>query len=104
MDGALARCVAHAYRAQGGDQGRCRGDTIHPLVGDGNAVTNSLVEIEEVKHSSRGSSVIQVEASSLDSQQTALVSAMIKIDTEGSELWVCEGQISGTLPLSGLSL
>ena len=63
------------------------------LVGDGNAVMNSLVEIEEVKNSPRGSSVIQVEAVTLDSysQQTGLVPAMIKIDTEGSELWVCEG-------------
>jgi FkbM family methyltransferase len=63
------------------------------LVGDGNAVMNSLIEIEEVKNSPRGSSVIQVEALTLDSysQKTGLVPAMIKIDTEGSELWVCEG-------------
>jgi FkbM family methyltransferase len=63
------------------------------LVGDGNAVMNSLVPLEEVKSSPRGSSVIQVEAVTLDSfsQQTGLVPAMIKIDTEGSEMWVCEG-------------
>jgi FkbM family methyltransferase len=63
------------------------------LVGDGNAVMNSLVEIEEVKNEPRGFSVIQVEAITLDSfsQQSGLVPTMIKIDTEGSELWVCEG-------------
>lgn len=63
------------------------------LVGRGDAVMNSLVEIEEVKNDPRGSTVIQVEAITLDSysQRTGLVPAMIKIDTEGSELWVCEG-------------
>jgi FkbM family methyltransferase len=63
------------------------------LVGDGDAVMNSLVEIEEVKSDPRGSTVIQVESISLDSysQQTGLAPAMIKIDTEGAELWVCEG-------------
>jgi len=63
------------------------------LVGHGDAVMNSLVEIEEVKNDPRGSTVIHVEAITLDShsQQTGLVPAMIKIDTEGAELWVCEG-------------
>ncbi len=63
------------------------------LVGSGDAVMNSLVEIEEVKSDPRGSTMIQVEAVTLDSytQQTGLVPAMIKIDTEGAELWVCEG-------------
>jgi FkbM family methyltransferase len=63
------------------------------LVGNGDAVMNSLVEIEEVRSDPRGSTVIQVPAVTLDSysQQTGLVPTMIKIDTEGAELWVCEG-------------
>jgi FkbM family methyltransferase len=63
------------------------------LVGTGDAVMNSLVAIEEVKNDPRGSTVIQVEAVTLDSyaQQTGLIPTLIKIDTEGSELWVCEG-------------
>ena len=63
------------------------------LVGNGNAVMNSLVEIEEVKEDPRGSTLIHVEAVALDSysQQTGLVPSMIKIDAEGAELWICEG-------------
>jgi FkbM family methyltransferase len=63
------------------------------LIGNGDAVMNSLVELDEVKSDPRGSSVIPVEAVSLDSYtlQTGLVPAMIKIDTEGAEIWVCEG-------------
>jgi FkbM family methyltransferase len=63
------------------------------LVGSGDAVMNSLVEIEEVKSDPRGSAAIQVEAVALDSysQQTGLVPSMIKIDAEGAEFWVCEG-------------
>jgi FkbM family methyltransferase len=63
------------------------------LVGRGDAVMNSLIEIEEVRNDRRGRTVIQVEAISLDSwsRQTGLVPAMIKIDTEGAEIWVCEG-------------
>jgi len=63
------------------------------LEGDGDSVMNSLVEIEAVKHGPRGSNLISVESVSLDSysKQTGLVPSMIKIDTEGSELWVCEG-------------
>lgn len=63
------------------------------LEGWGDSVMNSLVEIESVRNGPRGRSVIPVEAISLDSysQQTKLVPRMIKIDTEGSEIWVCEG-------------
>src|SRR6185437_10815977 len=63
------------------------------LEGDGDSVMNSLVEIENVRNGTRGITVITVEAISLDSysQQTGLVPKMIKIDTEGSEIWVCEG-------------
>jgi FkbM family methyltransferase len=63
------------------------------LEGDGDSVLNSLVEIEEVKNGPRGSTVIPVEAITLDSysQQTGHVPDVVKIDTEGSEIWVCEG-------------
>jgi FkbM family methyltransferase len=63
------------------------------VIGSGDAVMNSLVELDEVKSDPRGNSVIQVEATTLDSysQQTGLTPAMIKIDTEGAELWVCDG-------------
>lgn len=63
------------------------------LEGDGDSVMNSLVEIENVRTGARGSTVITVEAISLDSysQQAGLIPRMIKIDTEGSEIWVCEG-------------
>jgi FkbM family methyltransferase len=63
------------------------------LEGNGDSVLNSLVEINEVKNGPRGSTVIPVEAVTLDSysQQTGLVPKVVKIDTEGSEIWVCEG-------------
>lgn len=63
------------------------------LVGSGDAVMNSLVAIEEAKKDPRGSTVIQVEAITLDSysQQTGRVPTLIKIDVEGAELLVCEG-------------
>ena len=67
--------------------------TAFHLVGDGNSFMNSLsgTEIKEVSPGDR--SVIQVEAITLDaySQQSGLIPDLIKIDTEGSELWVCEG-------------
>ena len=72
-----------------------RDSTAAPFIleGDGDSVMNSLVEIEVVKNGPRGSTVIPVEAISLDSysKQMGLVPSMIKIDTEGSEIWVCEG-------------
>ena len=63
------------------------------LEGDGDSVMNSLIEIEEVRVGPRGRTVIPVEAITLDSysESTGLVPRMIKIDTEGSEIWVCEG-------------
>lgn len=63
------------------------------LEGDGDSVMNSLVEIDEVKSGLRGRTVISVEATTLDSysELAGLVPRMIKIDTEGSEIWVCEG-------------
>jgi FkbM family methyltransferase len=63
------------------------------LEGDGDSVLNSLIEIEEVRIGSRGRTVIPVETITLDSysEMTGLVPRMIKIDTEGSEIWVCEG-------------
>jgi FkbM family methyltransferase len=63
------------------------------LEGDGDSVMNSLVEIENVKRGQRGSTTIGVEAITLDSfsEQTGFVPTMIKIDTEGSEIWVCQG-------------
>lgn len=63
------------------------------LEGDGDSVMNSLIEIENVKNGPRGSTVIQVETTTLDSysQQTGIMPNVIKIDTEGSEIWVCQG-------------
>ena len=63
------------------------------LEGDGDSVMNSLIEIDAVKTGPRGAAVIPVEAITLDSysQQTGLVPNLIKIDTEGAELWVCQG-------------
>lgn len=63
------------------------------LVGHGDAVMNSLIDIEEVRNDPRGRTVIQVEAVTLDSysRQTGLVPTMVKIDAEGAELWICEG-------------
>ena len=63
------------------------------LEGDGDSVLNSLVEIGDVTKGSRGTTVIPVRAITLDaySEESGLVPTMIKIDTEGSEIWVCEG-------------
>jgi FkbM family methyltransferase len=62
------------------------------LVGDGNSYLNSLSgDIPEI--SSRDRSVIEIETIALDtfSRQTGLIPDLIKIDTEGAELLVCEG-------------
>lgn len=63
------------------------------LEGDGDSVLNSLIEIDVVKTGPRGSTVVSVETTSLDSysRQTGLIPSMIKIDTEGAEIWACEG-------------
>ncbi|MFL6426752.1 MAG: FkbM family methyltransferase [Acidobacteriaceae bacterium] len=63
------------------------------LKGNGDSVLNSLVDIGEAEDGPRESTVIPVEAITLDSysQQTGLVPTMIKIDTEGAEIWACEG-------------
>lgn len=63
------------------------------LKGNGNSVLNSLVDIGEAEDGPRESTVIPVEAITLDSysRQTGLVPSMIKIDAEGAEVWVCEG-------------
>ncbi len=63
------------------------------LVADGNSFMNSLsgTDIQELLPENK--SVIQVEVITLDvySREYGLIPNLIKIDTEGSELWVCEG-------------
>ncbi|MBB5056136.1 FkbM family methyltransferase [Granulicella aggregans] len=63
------------------------------LVGDGNSFMNSLAGTEITNISPENLSVIEIEAITLDtySRQSGLVPHLIKIDTEGSEMWVCEG-------------
>ena len=63
------------------------------LVGDGNSFMNSLSGIDIPEISQRDKSVIEIETITLDiySRESGLVPHLIKIDTEGSELWVCEG-------------
>jgi FkbM family methyltransferase len=63
------------------------------LVGDGNSFMNSLSGTEITDIPPGNTSVIDIESVTLDaySRQSGLVPHLIKIDTEGSELWVCEG-------------
>jgi FkbM family methyltransferase len=63
------------------------------LVGDGNAFMNALVETGGLEVRQEEKVVIPVEAITLDSysRQTGLIPALIKIDTEGAEILVCEG-------------
>ena len=63
------------------------------LVGDGNSFMNSLAGTNITEISPENKSMIEIEAVTLDvySRQSGLVPHLIKIDTEGSELWVCEG-------------
>jgi len=63
------------------------------LVGDGNDFMNSLLGTNAPQDSPRGKSTIEIETITLDtfSRQSGLIPRLIKIDTEGAELWVCEG-------------
>jgi FkbM family methyltransferase len=63
------------------------------LVGDGNSFMNSLSDTDITEIPPEDKSVIEIEAVTLDaySRQSGLIPHLIKIDTEGSELWVCEG-------------
>jgi FkbM family methyltransferase len=63
------------------------------LVGDGNSFMNSLSGKNMPENSPRGKSTIEVETITLDafSHQSGLIPQLIKIDTEGSELCICEG-------------
>jgi len=63
------------------------------LVGDGNSFMNTLAGTDITEISPEDKSVIEVQAVTLDrySRESGLIPHLIKIDTEGSELWVCEG-------------
>jgi FkbM family methyltransferase len=63
------------------------------LVGNGNAFMNSLLGTHVEDSSGRSVSAIEVETITLDtfSRLSGLTPRLIKIDTEGSELWVCQG-------------
>ncbi|MDE3150099.1 MAG: FkbM family methyltransferase [Acidobacteriota bacterium] len=63
------------------------------LVGDGNSFMNSLSDTQIPEIRPRAKTVIEIETITLDtfSRLSGLVPHLIKIDTEGAELWVCEG-------------
>ena len=63
------------------------------LVGDGNSFMNSLSGTQIPEIAPQDKTVIEIETITLDtfSRMSGLVPDLIKIDTEGAELWVCEG-------------
>jgi FkbM family methyltransferase len=63
------------------------------LVRNGNSFMNSLSGTMIPEISPQDKSVMEIETITLDmfSRQSGLIPHLIKIDTEGSELWVCEG-------------
>jgi FkbM family methyltransferase len=63
------------------------------LVGDGDGYMNSLFGTDTPEISARGKTVIEIEATTLDtfSRESGLIPNMVKIDAEGAEIWVCEG-------------
>ncbi|HTF72700.1 MAG TPA: FkbM family methyltransferase [Edaphobacter sp.] len=63
------------------------------LIGDGNSFMNYLSGLNIPENSLRGESSIEVETVTLDtfSRLSGLIPNLIKIDTEGAELWVCQG-------------
>jgi FkbM family methyltransferase len=62
------------------------------LVGNGNSFMNSLFGTNPPLPP-QGKSLIEIETITLDtfSRQSGLIPQLIKVDTEGAELWVCEG-------------
>jgi FkbM family methyltransferase len=54
---------------------------------------NSLSGTKIPENPLRDKSVVEIETIALDtfSRRTGLILPLIKIDTEGAELWVCEG-------------
>jgi FkbM family methyltransferase len=63
------------------------------LVRDGNSFMNCLAGTNITEISPENKSVIEIESITLDvyARQSGLIPDLIKIDTEGSELWVCQG-------------